>query len=153
MAFRYKGTGYKMGSPLKYMDPPEGEDNQNSSYSNPGRYASEKGSKYESSPMINDRLKGSGSKGSDNGSYSSYESYDKETGYFNPWEVLAKNVLYPDTKRAQERVTKRQETRMSNLKKDNASPEKIARVKTRQESERTRRFGNTENKTKTDEKK
>ena len=85
---------------------------------------------------------GGSSSESENGAGGDYSSkmYDKNTGYFNPWETLAKEILQPSSKNAENRVKTRQANRIKTLETKGASEEKMARVKSRQASENNRRF-------------
>ena len=85
---------------------------------------------------------GGSSSESENGTGGDYSSkmYDKNTGYFNPWETLAKEILQPSSKNAENRVKTRQANRIKTLETKGASEEKMARVKSRQASENNRRF-------------
>jgi len=65
---------------------------------------------------------------------------DPKTGYYNPFETLAKAVLQPGTERAKQRVENRQAKRNEQLQSSGASADKIARVKARQTDEMNRRF-------------
>ena len=60
---------------------------------------------------------------------------DPKTGYYNPFETLAKVILTPDTERAKQRVKERQEKRLAKVEKT-GNTKKIERVKARQADER-----------------
>lgn len=68
---------------------------------------------------------------------------DPKTGYYNPFETLAKVVLTPDTERAKQRVKARQEKRLAKVSKSDSkgyiNTKKIERVKARQADERKQR--------------
>lgn len=68
---------------------------------------------------------------------------DPTTGYYNPFETLAKVILTPDTERAKQRVKERQQKRLAKVSKPdskgNVNTKKIERVKARQADVRKQR--------------
>ena len=140
----------KSKSPLKkYGDPPPNDDNTETSGNTGGNYTSpviggkrEKDTKGVEGIYDYNPEEGGSSSESENGAGGDYSSkmYDKNTGYFNPWETLAKEILQPSSKNAENRVKTRQANRIKTLETKGASEEKMTRVKSRQASENNRRF-------------
>ena len=142
MAFRFKSMGYKMKpsslrSPLKVGGPETSANNtkQTATTKMVESITEEEPKKTTSSVATN--------------TSSQYNPTtlkaveDPETGYYNPFETLAKVILTPDTERAKQRVKERQEKRLAEVSKPdskgNVNTKKIERVKARQADERKQR--------------
>lgn len=165
MAFRFKGMGYKMTrpsmSPIKSVLGAHSATNENQDdkiskrmtttdamtmnrvkksplkqgYSNPNVLGNKDATNTTDTTGTTDFADSS-----EINSKTTDKDTDPKTGYYNPFETLAKATLQPSTERAQQRVTNRQTKRNESLVTKNASPEKIARVKARQTTENNRRF-------------
>ena len=142
MAFRFKSMGYKMKSsslrsPLK-VDPPVNSTNNTKQAAKAKTVESivEEEPKKTTSTIATDTS-------SDYNPTTLKAGEDPKTGYYNPFETLAKVILTPDTERAKQRVKERQEKRLAKVSKadskGNVNTKKIERVKARQADERKQR--------------
>lgn len=139
MAFRFKSMGYKMKpsslrSPLKLGEP---EDPKKASTAKIVEdITSEEPKKATTIPTAT-------SESTDYNPTTVKKGEDPKTGYYNPFETLAKVVLTPDTERAKQRVTARQEKRLAKVSKadskGNVDTKKVERVKARQADVRKQR--------------
>ena len=141
MAFRFKSMGYKMKpsslSPLRQTE--DFEDGMVNKYNKKTTATNE---------VVKDIVGAESSvKKTDNVATSDSEQYnpttikkneDPKTGYYNPFETLAKAILTPDTERAKQRVKERQEKRLEKVSKT-GNDKKIERVKARQSDVRKQR--------------
>jgi hypothetical protein len=134
MAFRFKSMGYKMKpsslrSPLKVGGP---EDEKKTATANAVEDVISEGPRKTSSTVTTDTS-------SDYNPTTIKKGEDPKTGYYNPFETLAKVILTPNTERAKQRVKERQEKRINKLEAKGASTKKIEKVKTRQADVRKQR--------------
>jgi len=136
MAFRFKSMGYKMKpssfSPLRQTDPVTSTNNKKQA-------ANTKIVESINEEEIKKTLPVATDTSSDYNPTTIKSGEDPKTGYYNPFETLAKVILTPDTERAKQRVKERQEKRISKLEAKGDSPKntkKIERVKARQADER-----------------
>lgn len=138
MAFRFKSMGYKMKpsslSPLRQTDPATSTNNTKQTATT--KYVesiNEEEPKKTTLPVATDTS-------SEYNPTTLKAGEDPKTGYYNPFETLAKVILTPDTERAKQRVKERQEKRLAKVSKPdskgNVNTKKIERVKARQADER-----------------
>lgn len=133
MAFRFKGTGYKMKpsslrSPLKLGGP---EDQKKAATAKVVEEINSEEPKKTTTNIATDTS-------SEYNPTTLKKGEDPKTGYYNPFETLAKVILTPNTERAKQRVTERQQKRLAKVEKT-GDTKKIERVKTRQADVRKQR--------------
>ena len=133
MAFRFKSMGYKMKpssfSPLRQTDPVTSTNNTKQAATTKVVESINEEEPRKTLPVATDTS-------SDYNPTTIKSGEDPKTGYYNPFETLAKVILTPDTERAKQRVKERQEKRMTKLQTKGVSAKKIERVKARQADER-----------------
>lgn len=141
MAFRFKSMGYKMKpsslrSPLK-LDPPV------TSTNNTKQAATTKVVESINEEEPRKTLPVATDTSSEYNPTTIKAGEDPKTGYYNPFETLAKAILTPDTERAKQRVKDRQEKRLAKVSKPdskgNVDTKKVERVKARQADVRKQR--------------
>jgi hypothetical protein len=134
MAFRFKSMGYKMKpsslrSPLKVGGPETSANNtKQTATTKMVESITEEEPRKTTSTIATDTS-------SEYNPTSLKTGEDPKTGYYNPFETLAKVILTPDTERAKQRVKERQEKRLAKVEKT-GNTKKIERVKARQAEER-----------------
>lgn len=142
MAFRFKSMGYKMKpsslrSPLKIGGPETSANNSKQATT----------TKFVESLTEDEPKKTTTNVATDTSSdynpTTIKKGEDPKTGYYNPFETLAKVILTPDTERAKQRVIARQEKRLAKVSKpdskNNVDAKKVERVKARQADVRKQR--------------
>jgi hypothetical protein len=135
MALRFKSMGYKMKpSSLSPMKQSPLKQQENTKQQSTGRIVNDIVNEEQNTPRV-----ATSSSDDYNPRSSTRTNEDTKTGYYNPFETLAKVILTPNTERAKQRVEERQKKRVERLEKRGASKEKIERVKTRQADVRKQR--------------